>query len=93
MCSAPATGPPEEGPGEGWQPLANRVAGQARDFVDGVGALATGQPIDLVSVLGSAVVFSRLEFLCFRLIGRRCMLGIGHNFCNHRARRAGLWIE
>jgi hypothetical protein len=43
MCSAPATGAPEEGPGEGWQPLANRVAGQARDFVDGVGALATGE--------------------------------------------------
>src|SRR5215813_13487101 len=43
MCRAPAPGPPEEGRGEGWQPLANRIAGQARDFVDGVGALATGE--------------------------------------------------
>src|SRR5436305_263239 len=43
MCSAPATGPPDAGSGEGWQPLANRIAGQARDFVDGVGALATGE--------------------------------------------------
>src|SRR6516162_10011017 len=31
------------GSGEGWQPLADRVAGQARDFLDGVGALAGGQ--------------------------------------------------
>src|SRR6516162_3607713 len=31
------------GSGEGWQPLADRVAGQARDFLDGVGALADGQ--------------------------------------------------
>ena len=39
MSSAPAAG----GSGEGWQPLADRVAGQARDFLDGVGALAGAQ--------------------------------------------------
>ena len=43
MSSARARGLREEGPGEGWQPLAERVAAQARDFVDGVGALAAGQ--------------------------------------------------
>ena len=39
MSSAPVAG----GSGEGWQPLADRVAGQAQDFLDGVGALAAGQ--------------------------------------------------
>jgi Domain of unknown function (DUF5063) len=42
MSSAPAGGP-GEGPGDGWQPLARRIAGQARDFIDGVGALANGE--------------------------------------------------
>ena len=43
MCSAPARGLREEGSGDGWHPLAERVAAQARDFLDGVGALANGQ--------------------------------------------------
>jgi len=43
MSSAPAGGLREEGSGNGWHPLAQRVAAQARDFLDGVGALATGQ--------------------------------------------------
>jgi Domain of unknown function (DUF5063) len=42
MSSAPARGLREEGPGD-WHPLAKRVAAQARDFLDGVGALANGQ--------------------------------------------------
>jgi hypothetical protein len=29
--------------GEGWNPLADRIAGQARDFLDGVAALARGE--------------------------------------------------
>jgi hypothetical protein len=48
LASAPARGRREEGPGDGWQPLAKRVAAQARDFLDGVGALATGQGGDEV---------------------------------------------
>ena len=47
MSSAPARGLREERPGD-WHPLAKRVAAQARDFVDGVGALATGQGGDEV---------------------------------------------
>jgi hypothetical protein len=43
MSSAPARGLREEGSGDGWHPLAERVAAQARDFLDGVGALANGQ--------------------------------------------------
>jgi hypothetical protein len=43
MSSAPARGLREDGPGDGWHPLAERVAAQARDFLDGVGALANGQ--------------------------------------------------
>jgi uncharacterized protein DUF5063 len=43
MSSAPAPGLRADGPGEGWHPLADRVAGQARDFLDGVGALAGGE--------------------------------------------------
>jgi hypothetical protein len=42
MSSAPARGL-REGSGDGWHPLAERVAAQARDFLDGVGALANGQ--------------------------------------------------
>ena len=34
---------PGAGAGEGWSPLADRIALQAQDFVDGVTALATGQ--------------------------------------------------
>jgi hypothetical protein len=48
MSSAPPRGLREEGPGDGWHPLAKRVAAQARDFLDGVGALATGQGGDEV---------------------------------------------
>jgi hypothetical protein len=48
MSSAPARGRREDGPGDGWQPLAKRVAAQARDFLDGVGALATEQGGDEV---------------------------------------------
>ena len=48
MSSAPARGRRGEGPGDGWHPLAKRVAAQARDFLDGVGALATGQGGDEV---------------------------------------------
>jgi hypothetical protein len=33
----------DEGQGEGWQPLAERIAAQAQDFLDGVGALASGE--------------------------------------------------
>ena len=29
--------------GEGWNPLADRIAGQARDFLDGIAALARGE--------------------------------------------------
>jgi hypothetical protein len=29
--------------GDGWNPLADRIAGQARDFLDGVAALARGE--------------------------------------------------
>jgi uncharacterized protein DUF5063 len=43
MSSAPARGLRGEGSGDGWHPLAERVAAQARDFLDGVGALANGQ--------------------------------------------------
>src|SRR5262249_9451827 len=42
MSSAPASGQ-GEGSGDGWHPLAERIADQARDFVDGIGALASGQ--------------------------------------------------
>src|ERR1035437_998509 len=31
------------GPTDGWNPLADRIAGQARDFLDGVAALAHGE--------------------------------------------------
>ena len=41
MSSAP--GAHDGGSGDGWHPLAQRVAGQARDFLDGVGALASGE--------------------------------------------------
>ena len=41
MSSAP--GAHDGGSGDGWHPLAQRIAGQARDFLDGVGALATGE--------------------------------------------------
>ena len=43
MSSAPARRLREDGSGDGWHPLAERVAAQARDFLDGVGALANGQ--------------------------------------------------
>jgi hypothetical protein len=43
MCSAPARRQRDEGPGEGWHPLAERIASQAQDFLDGVGALAIGE--------------------------------------------------
>ncbi|HUY52493.1 MAG TPA: DUF5063 domain-containing protein [Streptosporangiaceae bacterium] len=36
----PATAPPT---GDGWNPLADRIAGQARDFLDGIAALARGE--------------------------------------------------
>jgi Domain of unknown function (DUF5063) len=43
MSSAPARKLRGDGSGEGWRPTADRIAGQARDFLDGVGALATGE--------------------------------------------------
>ena len=43
MSSPPVPGLPENGSGDGWHPLAERIADQARDFVDGVGALARGE--------------------------------------------------
>ncbi len=43
MSSAPGHGRGGEELGEGWQPLAARVAGQARDFLDGVRAVAGGE--------------------------------------------------
>src|ERR1043166_494511 len=43
MCSAPVPGAHDAGSAEGGQPFPERVASQARDFVDGVGALATGE--------------------------------------------------
>src|SRR5215510_6146176 len=43
MCSAPVAGPPDAGSADVWQPLAERVACQAQDFVDGVGAVAKGE--------------------------------------------------
>src|SRR5258708_30699160 len=36
-------GTPGAPAGEGWNPLADRIAGQARDFLDGVAALARGE--------------------------------------------------
>src|SRR5882757_8516537 len=36
-------GSPAAPAGEGWHPLADRIAGQARDFLDGVAALAHGE--------------------------------------------------
>ncbi len=42
MSSAPANGL-RGGSGDGWHPLAERIASQARDFLDGVGALASGE--------------------------------------------------
>jgi hypothetical protein len=50
MSSAPARGRRNEGEGqgEGWHPLAERVAGQAQDFLDGVGAVASGEGGDEV---------------------------------------------
>jgi Domain of unknown function (DUF5063) len=38
--NGPAAAPPS---GEGWNPLADRIATQARDFLDGVAALARGE--------------------------------------------------
>src|ERR1700752_5458475 len=43
MSRPPGRGLREDGPGDGWHPLSERVAAQARDFLDGVGALANGQ--------------------------------------------------
>ena len=43
MCSARSRGAGMLDLAEGWQLFAERVASQARDFVDGVGALATGE--------------------------------------------------
>ena len=40
-ATVPAHG--QGGPGQGWSPLADRIAGQAQDFVDGLTALASGQ--------------------------------------------------
>jgi hypothetical protein len=39
----PAGARHEERPAGTWQPLAERIAGQAQDFLDGIGALATGE--------------------------------------------------
>jgi len=42
--SRPSNGPaPAPLAGEGWNPLADRIASQARDFLDGVAALARGE--------------------------------------------------
>src|SRR5690242_21403329 len=47
MSSAPAHGRRDDGPGEGgWQPLAERIASQTQDFLDGVGAVARGEAGD-----------------------------------------------
>ena len=48
MSSAPRYGtrPAPGGTGEDWQPLADRIARQAKDFVDGVAALARGEGED-----------------------------------------------
>ena len=43
MSDVTASPPEQPGAGEGWSPLADRIAGQAQDFVDGVTALASGQ--------------------------------------------------
>ncbi len=43
MSDTTARTPDGAGAGEGWSPLADRIALQAQDFVDGVTALATGQ--------------------------------------------------
>ncbi|MBO0775883.1 MAG: DUF5063 domain-containing protein [Actinobacteria bacterium] len=43
MSDAPASKGDGSGAGEGWSSLADRIALQAQDFVDGVTALATGQ--------------------------------------------------
>jgi len=43
MSDATARTPDGAGAGEGWSPLADRIALQAQDFVDGVTALATGE--------------------------------------------------
>ena len=36
-------GGPVTGPGEGWSPLADRVAGNVQDFLDGIAALGRGE--------------------------------------------------
>ena len=42
--STTSNGPGAASPtGEGWNPLADRIAGQSRDFLDGVAALARGE--------------------------------------------------
>jgi Domain of unknown function (DUF5063) len=48
MSSAPRNRPRpvSDGPGEDWQPLADRIARHARDFLDGVAALARGEGAD-----------------------------------------------
>jgi hypothetical protein len=46
MSSALGSGPGTNGSREGWHPLADRVAAQARDFLDGVNALANGEAGD-----------------------------------------------
>ena len=43
MSTAKNQGSPPTPASEGWHPLADRVAGQARDFLDGVAALAHGE--------------------------------------------------
>jgi hypothetical protein len=48
MSSAPRdqARPASDGPGEDWQPLADRIARHATDFVDGIAALARGEGED-----------------------------------------------
>jgi|CZKT01.1.fsa_nt_gi hypothetical protein len=48
MSSAPRSGMrlPPAGAAEDWQPLADRIARHARDFLDGVAALARGEGAD-----------------------------------------------
>jgi Domain of unknown function (DUF5063) len=48
MSSAPRSGTRTvpDGQGEDWQPIADRIARHARDFLDGVAALASGEAQD-----------------------------------------------
>lgn len=46
MTTARTSKPPLDPPGDDWRPLADRIARNARDFLDGLAALASGEGSD-----------------------------------------------